>query len=651
MKGPVAWMMACWLLLLAPLSAVAAPGGESLGNVVVATAPPYLEVGVLVDFLEDAAASLEVLRMRGQPGDFAGQLTGPGPDVVVAVGVAALPVRDWLADCSRRPRVVFVGAPHAGSVGAEVAFALRAATEVERIRARTGMDRNTADPDWAFPAEPAGMDYVVRRAHDLFEPLYHRYLLSSGMSLVPETSGDYLGWLARRYPSRLGSRFSDARPVGTPPAGSDGDLLLGLPRGYLDYVAARTSARTYYTMARPAEVLVDGALGDVPVGHDLRSILLDFLRRRATRFLGEYVIPQAARRAREAGLDWLESKADLDPGILAAQLPPAVEIPWEEGYLEVPVNGEVLAVPTPGGDIASVVVTAPNWWQLVRPGTGSNDWWTEASSASYPRGSIREVFLPSGGGLGRREPVARAVARELGLEPGEAPSVGFRGWLARGADVLMGLVSSLRPSARGENRDEEAGEEIPSITAIYRNKSTTLKEDRPVAHEEWNWSVDGEDVSVPRADDPGGSIALDLPGEGPHRVRAESLTGAGDVLRAQEWVVEEQGTEIFEYDTVREVVPEIVLEGPPTWVTGRPAQYAAEVVLEDVPGEVENLRWEFYPGREFEVRWERPGRFEVRVAVNLRYSWRFSDGTSRYISATYSERMAVEVFATGFEAR
>ncbi len=646
----LAWILLIPLLLLSAYpKAVLAE--EPPGRILLLTAPPYVGVDEIREVLTEKVEDVEVV-------DLADELSGDEEslddaaskaDAVVALGAAALPVRRWLARTDTAPRVIFVASPHSGAIGAEVALTLRVAGDVESHRLGTGMTRNTGEPQWAFPEDLGGVQYVVVRTRDLFEPLYHRYLLEEGMVLVPESSGDYFGWLARRYPSRLGDRFADARPV-SEVEGTREDVLTGLPRGYLDYLAARISARSYYTTARASEVLLDGILDEVPIGTDLRSVIVDFLRRRAGKFLGEYVLPRAASGIRRMGMEWLREQRRLDDGMLRVQLPVSVTIPWKEGDLDIPVNESLRGVPRPRAEVSSIVVRAPNWWQVVRPTVGSNDWWTEVDSATYPVGPRREVFVPVGGDLGEREEVARALAEELGV--GDVPAVG-RGmgyFLGRGADALFDLFSAFNPRATEKRERREGDEDIPLITAIYQNKNTTLKKDRHLVHDRWEWRLDGDEVAQ-RTDGLRGELELDLPDGEPHEVTAASLTESGEVLRTKEWVTDEEGEHVFACDTAEEIVPEIEILGPKCWMTGRRAEYRVEAKVGDVPDEVEDLRMEFYPGEEFSVLWERPGRFEVKGAVNLRYSWRFPDGSSRHFSVTYSETMDVEVLATGFETR
>ncbi len=640
------------LLLSIHPAPLAEASEEFSGEVLVLTAPPYTVVDTLEGTLADAVGPVEVVDLGDDWSAASKTLEARAPraEAVVALGAAALPVRRWLAGRETKTRVIFVASPHLGAIGAEVALTLRVAGEVESHRLRLGMTRNTGEPSWAFPQDLRGMEYLVKRTRDLFEPLYHRYLLEEGMSLVPESSGDYFGWLARRYPSRLGDRFADARSVSGDDVAKE-TMLAGLPRGYMDYLAARISARSYYTMARAGEVLLDGILDEVPIGTDLRSVILDFLRRRAGKFLGEYVIPRAARGARQAGVGWLRQQRHLGDEILRAQLPVTVEIPWDDGDLEIPVNDRLREVPRPRADVSSIVVTAPNWWQLVRPAVGDNDWWTEVDSATYPVGAHREVFVPLGGDLGEREEVARAVAEELGANDVSDPGRGLGHFLGRGADALFDLFSAFSPRAsETEKRRDGEEEEIPNITAIYRNKNTTLKKDRRLVHDRWEWEVDGEDVAQ-KAGGVRDELEVDLSGEEAHEVEAASLSESGEVLRTKEWVTDEEGKRVFDCNTAEEIVPEIEILGPKSWMTGRRANYRVEAEVEDVPEEVEDLRMEFYPGEEFSVLWERPGRFEVKGAVNLRYSWRFPDGSSRYFSVTYSETVDVEVLATGFETR
>ncbi len=669
----------------------AAPAGSD-ERVLLVTAPPYLDVSTLERALVDAGWEVVTVCLDGS---FASgvrsleQLTAdPEGFDVVAVGAAALPVRWWLEREGRgfvAANLVLVAPTGAGSVAADALYAEQLAARVERYRSERDMYRTEEAPRWARPEYVGLKHYVAQRSRDLFEPLYGSYLTSQHMSLLPaglEGAVGFLGWASARYPARLPTYLTDA---GVPVSwdGTLAELELGEPGrflswGYVDLLSALTARRTYLTMVPATRVLGEDLLLDVPVGPDWKTMLIEFARRRALRFVRDYIMPNLANRGRQEALGWLEQQLDLGEEVLLYQLPRWVTVPGPEGPLEIPANQLIGRIDSPGGGAgesgtaSAVLATAPNWWQIFNPHIGPNDWWTEAQSArSGVAGDVVELFTTVGGRAGRDEDIAAAAVELLGGGAhGPQPSA-VMDLLGRFADAILSLATRLRypglagadaQDLKGDRRDEQTGvgpgdveEEIPEIRATYRNKSTTLKTERRISHAAWAWDFgdEGERLDADPAN-LSGEVAHTYREAGQYEVTARSLAADGTALVEGQWSVavpSEGWTEVFPYDTARELIPEITLSGPAAWVVGRPARYRVEVELDPVPGPVENLQIVIYPAEEFDVVWERPGTFQVTGAVNLRYSWRRVDGSSRYFSVIFTEERPVQVLATSLTGR
>lgn len=85
------------------------------------------------------------------------------------------------------------------------------------------------------------------------------------------------------------------------------------------------------------------------------------------------------------------------------------------------------------------------------------------------------------------------------------------------------------------------------------------------------------------------------------------------------------------------------LEGPATWVVGRPATFRLQVQVQNPPF-TERIHVEYDPGPVFSVRWRRPGTFRVDGAVRVRVYYRIH-GTSIALSHVYRVSRTVEVHA------
>ncbi len=665
------------LLLLSLISTgnvVWAEGADDRDRVIVVTAPPYSNVSVLVDSLRQQEYQTTTLNLTGDFGESLKQLRQlerrlGGADLVT-VGGAAIPVSHWLDQLEPRTfggQWVMVGPPGRGAVTAEVLFMQQVLVAVESFRGERHLHRIEAQERWAAPDYRSVTSFVAKRTRLLYEPLYHEFLLSERMSFQGSSAG-FLQWLSSRYPARMKQIMTNERlrslgEVG--PASGEGRSV-HVSQGYLEYVAVNCARHSYFSQVSPQDSLTRDLLYDVPLDGDLRSGLVRFLQRRGLRFLNDYLVPQLFRRGRWEALEWLAAQYGLDEGVLAYQLPEVVVLPWGDGEITIQGNQQLEAARRKAKpfDAARVVVEAPNWWQLIRADIRANDWWTETASATaMPAGSSQQLFIPVGGRLGQDEQVVEVVLAKLGFTPSFTADRGVWHQVGRLADRTFGVIGAVMTWGRGRPAPDEGPEREmdlseavspPRIYATYQNKSTTLQRPDPHQHDHWIFRYGGDREEILR--DPNhlaGDFRL-TPKDQDQRVKVASISETGRTLREQDWTFEdefENGEEeaVITYETSRALEPEIHLEGPVTWVTGRPATYEIRVEVEP-PEEVENLSVHFDPGETFEVLWERPGRFTVTGAVNLRYSWRFSDGSSQYYSATFTEAKTVEVLAIGLNS-
>ncbi len=688
----------------------------SAEGVFVVASSPYNDVSELTKALEELGfcshkGTLKLLPLSGSFADKVAQLKDYErtelPDGlqwrIVSVGGSSLPVRWWLTEegtSSRVSQVVYVAAPNKGSVTAEMIYGELRSQGALQYRSATGLQRRTRDPQWSRPAFTTIDEYLALRGRNLFEPLYYQFLVREKLSLEstgPESARSFFGWLAMNYPARLANYLSDAE---TPlqwdgrikglHSGSPGRMLTW---GYLDFLSAAAARYSYTTSIAPQKVLTEDIITDIPVVGDWRAAVLEFVRRRLTRFARQYVLPRLGIWSRHRALNWLQEQMHVNENTLLYQIPGEISIPWSGGELTIPANQLLSDLrkreensTTPTIQQNAIALRAPNVLKIANADVGPNDWWTELHSASMtPTGTAsgREVFVPVGGAAGSDEQVAAEVTRTLGFQSASAGSMRLSRRLLQAVEHLIQMLWNSESSETNYNEDYEAyfedsmekgrapvkkgkaatssemeepaestsTEQIPQITAVYRNKNTTLKSQSRLYHTHWVWDFgNGERYVCDDSSNISGEKVYEFEGAGQYPVSATSFASDGRELQNHEWLItipEDASTyeKLFQYNTVEEIVPDIQLLGPAAWVTGKPAHYQLDVQV-DPPQQVENLQIVCYPECRFEVVWERPGEFEVKGAVNLRYSWRFPDGTSKYFSVIYVEKCSVEVLGT-----
>lgn len=206
-------------------------------------------------------------------------------------------------------------------------------------------------------------------------------------------------------------------------------------------------------------------------------------------------------------------------------------------------------------------------------------------------------------------------------------------------------ITAPSPPAGGERA-------TPKLVRVTRpgQALTEMKEKRE-QHARWEWDFgDGES----RLDSDPAHTAVSLEKEfwapGRYRVSASSYSDAGRLLRRLEWEVEVPvGSGLpfvatFTAETAVAPRVQININGPKEWVTGRVAEYAVEVNIVEPPfgqSEVTVIR----PASKFGVVWDKPGVYQVRVAVAVKTTYRFPEGTVA-VRNVFAATKSVEVCTT-----
>lgn len=237
--------------------------------------------------------------------------------------------------------------------------------------------------------------------------------------------------------------------------------------------------------------------------------------------------------------------------------------------------------------------------------------------------------------------------------------------------------AGIRGGAATKRASEKDGN-MPEIVVTYHNKRTTDKEEDRTYHVRWEWDF-GDGTSFEDADPSHVVSRVEHQfDEGEYLVRARSWSNKGTLLRELRWDVRvgpegakavfktgaEKGLEtfaqraqphvlgppdngssiVFTAESIREPYPEIAIQGPGTWVTGRQARFSLRVSVPEVKF-LKSWTADFYPAEEFLVRWRRPGVFTVRAAVRITLRYGLPEGELT-LRNTYVITRDVQVMAT-----
>lgn len=202
--------------------------------------------------------------------------------------------------------------------------------------------------------------------------------------------------------------------------------------------------------------------------------------------------------------------------------------------------------------------------------------------------------------------------------------------------------------------DPEPAGSRPVVQVIRRSHRITKYHERERHHQRWEWDMgDGTAFQVEGADKAIYTHDHIFAGPGDYRVTARSLAPDGTVLRQLSWDVSVSpeaaaAFEEFSFTAHGPQAPGITahIEGPGTWITGRPATFRVSAQVTPPPfGEIVAVNYD--PGLVFDVVWARPGKgFIVRAAVLVDVRYTYPDGrrqTWRHVVLTEKE---VEILAT-----
>jgi hypothetical protein len=197
------------------------------------------------------------------------------------------------------------------------------------------------------------------------------------------------------------------------------------------------------------------------------------------------------------------------------------------------------------------------------------------------------------------------------------------------------------------------GPAVPIIRATHRDKQTVYVKPVVHVHDRWEWDFgDGTRRVDTDPDCTLAEVSHAYPQPGRYACVARSLAADGAELARYEWQVEVSTGEgravrAFRAATLRAPEVELRLEGPLAWVTGRPADYRLRYAIAP-PADAHAARAEvahLYPGREFQMIWEKPGTFVVTGALTLRLV--YEDGMGqRSVTNVYTVEQEVRVHAT-----
>ncbi|HLS88389.1 MAG TPA: hypothetical protein VK008_02055 [Sphingobacteriaceae bacterium] len=210
------------------------------------------------------------------------------------------------------------------------------------------------------------------------------------------------------------------------------------------------------------------------------------------------------------------------------------------------------------------------------------------------------------------------------------------------------------PLEPGEPGSDPDSPDRPLVRVILRSHRITKYHERHRHHYRWEWDMgDGTAFQVEGADTAVYTHDHAFASPGDYRVTARSVAPDGTVLRQLSWDVSVSpeaaaAGEEWSFTAYGPQAPGITahIEGPGTWITGRPATFRVRAEVTPPPyGEI--LAVNYDPGREFDVVWARPGKgFIVRAAVLVDVRYTYPDGrrqTWRHVALAEKE---IEILAT-----
>jgi hypothetical protein len=242
-----------------------------------------------------------------------------------------------------------------------------------------------------------------------------------------------------------------------------------------------------------------------------------------------------------------------------------------------------------------------------------------------------------------QEEVVRVFVAPVELrESGEVPPPPAAGE-PQGPPGSQGPIGPPTQSQTGDDLPED----IPIVRVVYRSKHTTLKKPKETAHDHWVLDFgDGSRETIQGEPSLSVDHTFQLPGH--YEVTAESYAAGGESLYKKTWQaspVLAGETHRFSAQSIAPLKVNIVLNGPRTWVTGKPAVYSTGADI-DLPPDAELVSVKFDPGEVFGVLWERAGDFVVGTAASIIVKYSLEDACVQ-VENTYLMEVPVTVLTTG----
>jgi len=212
-----------------------------------------------------------------------------------------------------------------------------------------------------------------------------------------------------------------------------------------------------------------------------------------------------------------------------------------------------------------------------------------------------------------------------------------------------------RPAGESPGKGPAGGPGEPPILSVRGiNRNTAEQNEDRNYHLYWDWQFQGQKLPFKEGENGlTSAVTLNFSQPGTYLLQGRSVSNKGDLLRDFSWpiVVKPEDlvngplTRTFELETAREPKVNLEIVGPRKWITGLPATFTTRTQIE-WPDQAEQEVVTLYPGREFQVIWDKPGRFPVTVAVKVGVRYRFPEKTY-VLRNTYVKKVWVEVITTG----
>lgn len=621
--------------------------------------------------------------------------------------LAALDREPALAASVPRVRQIVALAPmHQGH---EAAQAIRlSAFKVELLdwHHRWSLPRNThpLNDEIQLPEFNGEVAYVIERAHQVYQPLYHRFLRDSWFfgSRDSAAGPSFWEWLAVYYPSQFRHWLVDDPPS---PGGEEKGWPEGTDLSRLYYeIAAFEAARYAYRNLQPlSEVFWDGWRDDLQFQGDWRETLARFMLRRSWHVLRTQG-PSLLEEIQDRSLRFVVQRmVDTDPlgtplrrlvprSFADPQVPLAPRITnlWNNrvalpaGLQSRPGGPRIVAIfgrPTGplqallgrskdladipldlASDLDDEAIVISGWWgvddrRLVTSAAARN----EVIRALRWQDNALELVAPAQGERTYRiDPLRPAYFRAGAASPAGG------GIELKVSDRAAGPVALWRSSYPGGERLEveflQPGQQVAlEVDSNHTWGLRPLAADGQITWSPYTGAAAGIEVTIKPvpvvAGDPGHWEVSQRKLKS-HFDWVDDEVWTGDdlpagiplirvILRSKQttlWQDQRGGLASLHFP---EPVVDLRLVGPSQWVVGRPALYSVEAHVTPPPGAF-IISQEIDPGEQFAVLWERPGKeFEVKAALRLKIRYPLQGGAAVTETFVYTTRMPVNVLAIG----